>query len=123
VSESNAAQILLKAVNGLSKEDRDEVMLWVLDRSFGRPPFTGMQRDLIEKMPTLAPPSLEELKAGTRRGEHQVVPIRLPSEQHAALRDWCTEHGFSMATVVRGLVERFLEEQGAGSAVAREAQD
>jgi len=51
------------------------------------------------------------------------VPIRLPAEQHAALREWCADHGFSMATVVRGLVERFLEEQGDGPAVAREAQD
>jgi hypothetical protein len=123
VAESNPAEILLRAVNDLSKEDRDQVMLWVLERSFGRPPFTGMQRDLIEKMPTLAPPSLEEIKAGARRGEHQVVPIRLPAEQHAALREWCAEHGFSMATVVRGLVERFLEERGGGTGVARPAQD
>jgi hypothetical protein len=33
-----------------------------------------------------------------------VVPIRLPTEQHAALREWCSEHGFTMATVVRGKV-------------------
>jgi hypothetical protein len=41
----------------------------------------------------------------------QVVPVRFSAEQHAQLREWCAEHGFSMATVVRGLVARFLESQ------------
>lgn len=45
-------------------------------------------------------------------GEHQTFPVRLPEESHAALKAWCGEHGFSMATVVRGLVENFLETQG-----------
>jgi hypothetical protein len=48
------------------------------------------------------------LPAGT---DSQVVTLRLPTERHAALRDWCAAHGFSMAAVVRGLVERFLEQQ------------
>jgi hypothetical protein len=43
----------------------------------------------------------------------QVVPVRFPAEQHAQLREWCAEHGFSMATVIRGLVARFLESQTA----------
>jgi hypothetical protein len=41
----------------------------------------------------------------------QIVPVRFSSEQHAQLRQWCSEHGFSMATVIRGLVARFLEGQ------------
>ena len=44
-------------------------------------------------------------------GPQQVVPVRFAADQHAALRAWCAEHGFSMATVVRGLVARFLEGQ------------
>jgi hypothetical protein len=43
--------------------------------------------------------------------ESQLVTIRLPAERHAELRTWCTDHGFTMAAVVRGLVERFLEDQ------------
>ncbi|MGH3681481.1 MAG: hypothetical protein ACRDT2_14715, partial [Natronosporangium sp.] len=43
--------------------------------------------------------------------DSQMVTLRLPATRHAALRAWCAEHGFSMAAVVRGLVERFLEEQ------------
>ena len=44
----------------------------------------------------------------------QMVPVRFSSEQHAQLRQWCSEHGFSMATVIRGLVARFLETQPPG---------
>ena len=40
-----------------------------------------------------------------------MVPVRFPADQHARLRDWCTEHGFSMATVIRGLVAKFLDDQ------------
>ena len=45
----------------------------------------------------------------TPPGEQQVVPIRLPVEQHTRLREWCQENGFSVAGVVRGLVDRFLD--------------
>lgn len=41
----------------------------------------------------------------------QLSTVRLPTESHAKLRDWCSTHGFTMAAVIRGLVERFLDEQ------------
>jgi hypothetical protein len=41
----------------------------------------------------------------------QVCTVRLPTESHARLRTWCSDHGFTMAAVIRGLVERFLDEQ------------
>ncbi len=44
-------------------------------------------------------------------GAQQVVPVRFPEAQHQRLKDWCATHGFSMAVVVRGLVERFLDDQ------------
>jgi predicted DNA-binding protein len=40
-----------------------------------------------------------------------MLPVRLPPELHERLRAWSTEQGFSMASVVRGLVERFLDQQ------------
>jgi hypothetical protein len=40
-----------------------------------------------------------------------MVPVRFPADQHARLREWCAQHGFSMATVIRGLVAKFLEDQ------------
>jgi len=27
------------------------------------------------------------------------------------LRNWCSEHGFTMASVIRGVVERFVSER------------
>ncbi len=55
---------------------------------------------------------MHRLTAALPAGEgSQLVTIRLPAERHAELRDWCSEHGFTMAAVVRGLVERFLEQQ------------
>ncbi|HVM35921.1 MAG TPA: hypothetical protein VM784_11325 [Actinomycetota bacterium] len=53
-----------------------------------------------------APPS-----APSRRTEYQMVPVRLAEAQHRRLKIWCEEHDFSMAVVMRGLVERFLAEQ------------
>lgn len=38
--------------------------------------------------------------------------LRLPSSTHSALKTWADTHGHSMNVVVRGLVERFLEDQG-----------
>ena len=113
------AELMSRLVEGLPEEDRKRVLVWLLDRSMGTgPEFHGVsavRRELLQVMPEFraAGEALTRgLAAGTPRGEYQVVPIRLPTEQHAALRDWCAKHGFSMATVVRGLVERFLDERG-----------
>jgi len=45
--------------------------------------------------------------------DSQLVTVRLPQEQHAQLRAWCSAHNFTMAAVIRGLLERFLEEEAA----------
>jgi hypothetical protein len=122
VAETSPQQLLLHAVDAMPAQDRERILVWLLDRSFSASELPGMagmsaavRRELVESMPALMSSGGEALLtrtvAGARRGEHQVVPIRLPTEQHAALREWCSAHGFSMATVVRGLVERFLEEQ------------
>jgi hypothetical protein len=42
---------------------------------------------------------------------YRMVPVRLPEEQYARFKSWCGDHGFSMAVVVRGLLERFLAQQ------------
>jgi hypothetical protein len=44
-------------------------------------------------------------------GPLQALPVRLPQDQYERLKRWCAEHEYTMATVVRGLVERFLDEQ------------
>jgi len=46
-------------------------------------------------------------------GPVAMFPVRLPPELHERLRRWSTDAGFSMAGIVRGLIERFLDEQAA----------
>jgi hypothetical protein len=44
-------------------------------------------------------------------GPWQSVPVRLSTEQHERLKQWCQANGFTMAVVLRGLVARFLDDQ------------
>jgi hypothetical protein len=115
--EMGPRELLAKAIDKLEPGDRERVTAWLLERSFGAPGQQPLSEHTGHTIGTaIARESrdllIESTMGGARRGEHQVVPIRLPTAQHAALRDWCTEHGFTMATVVRGLVERFLEDRG-----------
>jgi hypothetical protein len=57
----------------------------------------------------LAPPSV--YFGGGGQGALRTMPVRFPEEQYQRLKDWCSEHNFPMAVVVRGVVERFLEDQ------------
>ena len=47
----------------------------------------------------------------TNETELRTVPIRFPQAQYERLKQWCENNKFPMAVVVRGLVERFLEQQ------------
>jgi hypothetical protein len=44
-------------------------------------------------------------------GPLRTMPVRFPEQQYRCLKAWCEEHKFPMAVVVRGVVERFLDEQ------------
>jgi hypothetical protein len=44
-------------------------------------------------------------------GPWQSVPVRLSTDQHERLKQWCQANGFTMAVVLRGLVARFLDDQ------------
>jgi hypothetical protein len=62
--------------------------------------------------PLVGGPRADTVSAGALGpGAQQMVPVRFPEAQHQRLKDWCATHGFSMAVVVRGLVERFLDDQ------------
>jgi len=41
--------------------------------------------------------------------QQSMIPVRLSEAQHQRLKQWCAEHNFPMAVVVRGLIERFLD--------------
>lgn len=100
---------LAKLLETLESTDRSDIVAWLLGRG-GDLRFRGMP-------PLGASGELRRLVGGwLPAGEGtqtQLVTIRLPSDQHERLRTWCSGHSFTMAAVVRGLVERFLDEQGA----------
>jgi hypothetical protein len=55
--------------------------------------------------------------------ELRVLPVRLPVTDYERLRAFSREHGFSMAVIIRTLVERFLDGQvprAGGGSGARE---
>jgi ParG protein len=111
------AQKLIELLEGLPATDRKQITAWLLGLqrgtpalSFGAPatPTNWTSEVTVGRLHQLLPRLASALPAGE---ESQLVTIRLPAERHTQLRTWCAEHGFTMASVVRGLVERFLEEQ------------
>jgi hypothetical protein len=115
--QKDPVALLVQAVNQLPAADRDQVFAWLLRvgwrhyspsaamASWGRSADrAGMLRIFQEAKAVSAQhpgPAVAQ----------QMVPVRFPADQHARLREWCTQHGFSMATVIRGLVAKFLEDQ------------
>lgn len=105
-----APELLARALEHLTSDERQQVTAWFLTRSLAASARSANQELLRTLLP--GPESFRELYArGSTAGGQQIVPIRLPAEVHSRLRLWCTEHGFSMATVIRGLVGRFLDGQ------------
>jgi hypothetical protein len=128
--EQSPVELVVKAVQALPDGERDKALAWLVERS--APSWTGaVARARAVRAASVArgeeqpdagpalPPGLFSRRLGeygSLHGEHQGVLIRLPVEQHTRLREWCAKHNFSMATVVRGLVDRFLEQQSPGEA-------
>jgi hypothetical protein len=105
-----AASLLLKALESLPPRDRDLVLRNLLT---GRLDPIGRRRSQLPTTSEALPFSFSQARVGmemTRQVEQPLL-VRLPADLHARFRRWATGHGFSMASVVRGLVERFLEEQ------------
>ncbi|MEV6932159.1 hypothetical protein AB0M46_47790 [Dactylosporangium sp. NPDC051485] len=109
---------LVALLETLPADTRQEITVWLLNRTVpvGRsallasPDLRG--RNLMDA-PDLSPAASHGALGGSLPAgeESQLVTFRLPAERHGELRAWCTENGFTMAAVVRGLIERFLEEQ------------
>jgi hypothetical protein len=110
--DDRTAKLLTKGIRMLSQREQDQVLTALLREASAEPPaFTRPvppTGDVVVSYPMSAP--LQEPSAGPP-GPSTMLPVRLPPELHARLREWCAEHGFSMAGVVRGLVERFLDGQ------------
>jgi hypothetical protein len=106
----DSIRLLVKAVGSLPDTERDQVYAFLLSRGMSTPYLTGR---LAGRLREVSEPFLPLHSAGAPGPQigQQVVPVRFAADQHAQLRSWCSEHGFSMATVIRGLVARFLEGQ------------
>ena len=120
----DASRLLAQAVGQLPEADRDRVYSWLL-RTGLRPSRAGAPGPLARRLGwSLGAAAgsqtqtrewgaavVSELVRGSSSPAQQMVPVRFSADQHARLRTWCGAHGFSMATVIRGLVDRFLESQ------------
>jgi hypothetical protein len=113
--QKDAVSLLITAVNTLPAAERDAVYSWLLRREPVTVPVPGWSRAsspaLAAELMRPGSPALAQSLRTTLTAGQQMVPVRFSTEQHAQLREWCAEHGFSMATVIRGLVARFLEGQ------------
>jgi Arc/MetJ-type ribon-helix-helix transcriptional regulator len=118
--DQRPARLLVKAVRSLSEQDQ-RILLTALFRDAIPGPIGRMPDDVVflrsSPMPVpygaVSEPMTEPL------GPTAMLPVRLPPDLHERLRRWSNQSGFSMASVVRGLVERFLDEQARGEGRAR----
>jgi len=102
------ADKLVELLETLPPATRQEITVWLLGR--GTP--VGHPATALLSSPDLRGHALMGGLGSLPAGEEsQLVTFRLPAERHAELRAWCAEHNFTMAAVVRGLIERFLEDQ------------
>ena len=102
---SSPAHRLIALLETLPQRERQEITAWLLDRK----PRDDLSRTWVE-VPSATRQPAQRLTSFLASGEDtQLITIRLPADRHAELRQWCTDHGFTMAAVVRGLVDRFIE--------------
>ena len=119
---SELSRLMLKAVRSLPPEEQDALLEAMLEPKLAPwpgPGGPGLPADLLYDQPqtqriygqdpryelTLPPLGPET------GGPWQSVPVRLSTDQHERLKQWCQANGFTMAVVLRGLVARFLDDQ------------
>ena len=113
------ADKLVELLETLPPAARQEITVWLLGRgapgghAAALPASPELRGRALIGAPGLRPVALPGSLGGSLPAgeESQLVTFRLPAERHAELRAWCAEHNFTMAAVVRGLIERFLEDQ------------
>jgi hypothetical protein len=114
--DERAAKLLLKAVRSLTQREQDQVLV-ALFRCVPEPVTFEPSGTFTRRLPGPSVPADVVMLSQSgppleMSGPAAMLPVRLPPELHERLRGWSGQHGFSMASVVRGLVERFLDEQG-----------
>jgi len=118
-----ADPLLRKALQALDPDERDELLRSLLlgqlsggmSAAAGVVGPVGAPRSAVnrERLVSLLG---TEISASTAAGVRlKVLPVRLPEAEHERLRQFCQASGFSMAVVIRALVERFLDQYAAGA--------
>lgn len=98
-------RLVLKAVKGLPEEEQRAVFEYFFEQGIALP-----QRGPLAfgQFVQHAQPVFGAQKS---MGSEQVtIPVRLSEAQHQRLKRWAAKHDFPMAVVVRGLIERFLDD-------------
>jgi hypothetical protein len=109
-------ELLMKAVRQLEPAEQEEVLGEFLVGSTAA--VSTLPRGLVTTAHRAGTPRerAELMEWSTTMavasGDMKLLPVRLPSADYERLRTWSREHGFSMAVIIRTLVERFLNEQG-----------
>lgn len=111
---SNIAHLVFKAMKGLPEDDQRAFLMYFVERGMGNPhpPWATMSPELRGRLSGGAwhdPPLATTFTAQKPKAPQQTVPVRLSEEQYVRLKEWCAEHNFHMAVVIRGLIERFLD--------------
>lgn len=128
----STGELLLKAIRSLPDDEQEQLLSHLLDRVAAGPgpvgpapvrpaPAGPALADVLRRVPAeLAlsgrAPVLQPLGHLPPVSEDpglKVLPVRLPAGDYERLRDWSKQHDFSMAVIVRTLVERFLNAQAA----------
>lgn len=112
-----AAVLLGKALQSLQPAERDELLdavllgqlsslgtLWPSVMTQPVPLIADVDRDRLAALRK----SEDSLTTGRRA--LKVLPVRLPEADYERLRTFCQTHAFSMAVVIRTLLERFLDD-------------
>jgi len=125
---NRSGELLLKAIRSLPAEEQEEVLVAVLGGQGvaigaagpraevpGPPPGLPGAPFTIPLSGEFLPEPGSRVRASATAGEAalRVLPVRLPAEEYERLRSWSREHDFSMAVIIRTLVERFLAGQAA----------
>lgn len=118
---TDVTRLLTKAVKGLPEAEQRAVFGYFFEQGIGmaQPSFLGRLVQAAAQPPWPAghgswhePEALTTLVTAQKpMGSRQItIPVRLSEAQHQRLKRWAGEHNFPMAVVVRGLIERFLDD-------------
>ena len=106
-----AAFLLRKAMQSLQPAERDELLDAVL---LGQLSLARMRSGRLRPRGVTRPvplvPDGDPIPVRDMFGSLKVLPVRLPEADYQRLKTFCGEHGFSMAVVIRTLLERFLDD-------------